>query len=132
MHWSGLGSSIPEQHLTRVRAADNEIRVEGREFGSEDIGLSVEDVLGSVMHMQVPDLDETVWIMRSGGVFGVRGKDELRELFSCQLAYVIGTSRNITFVENPISEIILFLLHLSSQNCAISFIRRPFLAPPEP
>jgi hypothetical protein len=80
LYWSGLGPSIPEQHLTRVRAADDEIRMERREFSSEDIRLSVENILGTIVHMQIPDLDKTVWIMWSGRVFGVRCKDELREL----------------------------------------------------
>jgi hypothetical protein len=51
--------------------------VKGREFGAEDVGLSVEDVFRSRAEMEIVDLDQTVGVRGSGGVFGMRGEDEL-------------------------------------------------------
>lgn len=79
-----LGTGIPEQYLTRVCAADNKIGMEWREFGSEYVGLRMEDVFGSVVHVQIPDLDKAVWVVWSGWVFGVGCEDELWELRNCQ------------------------------------------------
>lgn len=42
--------------------------------------MGVENVLRSIVHVEVPHLDETVWVMWGGWVLGVRGKDKLREL----------------------------------------------------
>ena len=47
----------------------------------EDVGLRVEDVLGAVVEVHVPDLDEAIGVMRGGGVFGVGCEDELGELW---------------------------------------------------
>jgi hypothetical protein len=81
--------------------------------------------------VHVPDLDEAIGIMRGGGVLGVGGKNEFGELW----AMLDGSSdrpETHTFVEKSRSEIMRFLLQRSSQNCAISFIRLPFLPPLEP
>jgi hypothetical protein len=40
----------------------------------------VEDVLGTIVHVQIPDLYEAVWVVWSGRVLGVGSKDELWEL----------------------------------------------------
>lgn len=71
MYWGRLGAGVPQKDLSRVCAADDKVRVEGREFGSEDVRLGVEDVFGSVVHVHVPDLNQTIRIVRSRGVLGV-------------------------------------------------------------
>ena len=54
--------------------------MERRKLSGKDIGLGVEDVLWSVVHVHVPHLDQTVWVVWSGGVLGIRSKDKLWEL----------------------------------------------------
>ena len=73
-------ASVPQQNLAGIRAANNEIWVERREFGSEDIRGRVENIFGSGLQMLIPDLDETIWFMGGGRVFGIGGQNELREL----------------------------------------------------
>jgi hypothetical protein len=33
----------------------------------------MEDVFRTIVHVQIPDLDEAIWVVRSGGVLCVRG-----------------------------------------------------------
>lgn len=54
--------------------------MEGREFGRQDVGLRVEHVFGPVVHVQVPYLDQPVWVVGRGWVFSVGCQDEFREL----------------------------------------------------
>ena len=54
--------------------------MERREFGSEDIRGRVENIFGSGLQMLIPDLDETIWFIGGGRVFGIGGQNELREL----------------------------------------------------
>ena len=75
-----LGTGIPQKHLARVCTSNDEVGMEWGELCREDIGLSVEYVFRAVVHVQIPDLDEAVWIVWSGGILGVRRKDELGEL----------------------------------------------------
>lgn len=75
-----FGAGIPDEDLTAVGTADDEVGVEGGELRGENVGLSVEDVFGAVVEVHVPDLDEAVGVVRGGGVFGVGGEDEFGEL----------------------------------------------------
>lgn len=82
LDWSGFGASVPEKHLAAVGAADDEVGVEGGELGSQDVRLSVEDVLGTLMHVEIPHLNQTIRVMRSRRVLGVSCKNEFGELYT--------------------------------------------------
>lgn len=63
--------------MAAVGAADDEIGVEGGEFGGEDVGLRVEDVFRAVVEMQVPDLDQAVRVVRGCGILRIRCEYQL-------------------------------------------------------
>jgi hypothetical protein len=80
LHGRRLGTSVPEQDLARVCAADDEVRMKRGELRRQNIRLRVEDELGPVVEIQVPHLDNTVGIMWCGGVLGVGGEEQLGKL----------------------------------------------------
>lgn len=78
--------SIPKQYLPRVRTANNEIRVEWREFGGQDVRGRMKDILRSGVKVLVPDLDETIGFMRGRRVLGVCSQNKFGELWRCQVS----------------------------------------------
>ena len=60
LHRRCLGSGVPEKHLTAISSADDQVGMEGREFGDKDIRLGVEDVFRPIVKVQVPHLDQTL------------------------------------------------------------------------
>ena len=77
----GFRSGVPEEDLSAVAASYNEGRVEGREFGGEDIATGVKDVFGACGHVGIPDLDKAGRFERCRGVFGVGCEEEFGVLF---------------------------------------------------
>ena len=75
-----FGASIPQQDLSAVRPAQDEIRVEGREFGAEEVGGGMKRVFGTGGHVLVPNENKAWRSRRRGGVFGVGGEEEFGEL----------------------------------------------------
>lgn len=75
----GLRPRVPEEHLARVRAADDEVRVEGRELRRQDVRLRVEEELGPVVQVAVPHLNDTVRVVGGRRVLRVGGEQELGE-----------------------------------------------------
>lgn len=67
-----LGARIPKQNLPAISAAKNQRRVERREFGSKNIGGTLEGVLRPGMKMQIPDLKKTRRILRGRWVLRIR------------------------------------------------------------
>lgn len=68
----GLGASVPEDDLTRIRAADDVGGVEVREHNGQDVGLGVEDELGAFEKVKVPDAGDAVGFIDCHRVFIVR------------------------------------------------------------
>ena len=54
----GSASCIPEQDLTAVSPAEDEVGMEGRELGSQYVRVGLEDIFGTRWHVRVPDEDE--------------------------------------------------------------------------
>lgn len=76
----GFGTGVPEENLTRVTTAHDEIRVKGRELGRQDIGLCVEDKLGAVVKVHVPYLHQSIRIVWCSRILGVGCQEEFGEL----------------------------------------------------
>ena len=67
----GFRACVPEKDLSTVGTTKEEGRMEGGEFGRENVRVGVEGVFRAGAQMHVPDLKEARRVLWCRGVFGV-------------------------------------------------------------
>ena len=78
---SSYGTGIPQTDLTSVTAADDEVRMEGREARGEYVGsLTMEGIFWARRSMHIPKHDQARRVICHSRVLGMRRKEEFWEM----------------------------------------------------